>query len=83
MSLQIQNWNAILLLGLEIINCHTIKGTRKVAIHAFSLCKFLDVRQYACAKDSTNIMSVHIPMILDPDACVYDACMKDAYIHDP
>ena len=57
MSLQIQNWNAILLLGLEIINCHTIKGTRKEAIHAFSLCKFLDVRQYACAKDSTNIMS--------------------------
>ena len=24
-----------------------------------------------------------IYMILDPDACVYDAGMKDAYIYDP
>ena len=22
-------------------------------------------------------------MIIDPDVCVYDACMKDAYIHNP
>ena len=32
-------------------------GTRDVAIHAFSLGKFPDVRKYACVKDLTNIMS--------------------------
>ena len=32
-------------------------GTRNVAIHAFSLGKFPDVRKYACVKDLTNIMS--------------------------
>ena len=26
---------------------------------------------------------MHIYMTLDPDACMYDAGMKDAYIHDP
>ena len=31
--------------------------TRKVAIHAFSLGKFPDVRKYACVKYLTNIMS--------------------------
>ena len=30
-----------------------------------------------------HVCMMHIPMILDPDACVYDAGMKDAYIHDP
>ena len=33
------------------------KGTRNVAIYAFSSARFLDVRKYACAKDLTNIMS--------------------------
>ena len=31
--------------------------TRNVAIYAFSLGKFLNVRVYACVKDLTNIMS--------------------------
>ena len=35
----------------------TYYGTRDVAIHAFSLGKFPDVRKYACVKDLTNIMS--------------------------
>ena len=34
------------------------KGTRNVAIYAFSLGKFLIVSVYACVKDLTNIMSV-------------------------
>ena len=33
------------------------KGTKNVAIFAFSLGKFLDFRKYACVKDLTNIMS--------------------------
>ena len=33
------------------------KGTKNVAIYAFSSGKFLDVRKYACVKDLTNIMS--------------------------
>ena len=48
-----------------------------------------DARMYvACIYDprSLTLMHVcmmHIPMVLDPDACVYDAGMNDAYIHDP
>ena len=30
-----------------------------------------------------HVYKMQIYMILDPDACVYDAWMKDAYIHDP
>ena len=33
------------------------EGTRNVAIYAFSLGKFLNVRVYAGVKDLTNIMS--------------------------
>ena len=35
------------------------KGSRNVAIYAFSSGKFLNVRVYACVKDLTNIMSVY------------------------
>ena len=51
-SLQVQNWDIILTLGLE--------RTKNVAICAFSLGKFVDVRRYACVKDLTNIMSTKI-----------------------
>ena len=30
-----------------------------------------------------HVCMMHIPMILDPDASVYDAGMNDACIHDP
>ena len=30
-----------------------------------------------------HVSTMHIYMILDPDACVYDAGRNDAYIHDP
>ena len=33
------------------------KGTKHVAIYAFSLGEFLDVRKYAGVKDLTNVMS--------------------------
>ena len=33
------------------------KGTENVAIYAFSLGKFLNIKVYACVKDLTNIMS--------------------------
>ena len=29
------------------------------------------------------VSTMQIYMILDPDACVYDADMNDVYIHDP
>ena len=29
-----------------------------------------------------HVCMMHISMILDPDACVYDAGMNDTYIHD-
>ena len=29
-----------------------------------------------------HVWMMHIPMILDPDVCVYEAGMYDAYIHD-
>ena len=29
-----------------------------------------------------HVCMMHVPVILDPDACVYDAGMNDAYIHD-
>ena len=29
-----------------------------------------------------HVSTMQIYMILDPDACVYDADMNDAYIHD-
>ena len=55
--LQVKDWDIILILGLETLNCH-IKGTRNVAIYAFSSGKFLNVRICACVKDLTNIMYV-------------------------
>ena len=40
------------------------EGTQTVAIYAFSLVKFLDVRKYACVKDLTYIMSeIFIPTL--------------------
>ena len=30
-----------------------------------------------------HVSTILIYMILDPDACVYDAGMKDAHIYDP
>ena len=29
-----------------------------------------------------HVSTMHIYMIFDPDACVYDADMNDAYIHE-
>ena len=30
-----------------------------------------------------HVSKMQIYMILDPDACVYDADINDAYVHDP
>ena len=30
-----------------------------------------------------QVSMMHIYIILDPEACVYDAGINDAYIHDP
>ena len=58
MILQVKNWYIILILGLEMLNCHT-NGTGNVAIYVFSLGKFINARVYACEKNLTNIMSVY------------------------
>ena len=56
---QVKDWDIILILGLEMLNCYTIN----VAIYAFSSGKFLNVGVYACVNKLTNIMS-------DPDKYV-------------
>ena len=30
-----------------------------------------------------HVSMILVHMILDPEVCVYDASMNDAYIHDP
>ena len=55
MTLQVKDWDIILVLVLEMLNCYT-KGL-DMSIYAFSSGKFLNVGVYACVKKLTNIMS--------------------------
>ena len=38
---------------------------------------------YMQISNTRSLGPMHIYMILDPDTCVYDAHMHDAFIHDP
>ena len=40
------------------------KGTKNVAIYAFSSGKFLDDKEYACVNDLTNIVSVILSILI-------------------
>ena len=53
MILQVNDWDIILILGLEMLNCRT-KG---LEMSQFTRC-LLNVTVYVCVKDLTNIMSV-------------------------
>jgi len=54
--LQVKDWDIILILGLEMLDCHT-KGLEMLKFHAFSSGKYLNVRANACVEYLTNIMS--------------------------
>ena len=55
MSLQAQNWDSFLILGLQMLDCH-VKGPKMLQFTIFRG-KFQSVRKYAGVKDSTNIIS--------------------------